>query len=80
MTYREKLNLVEGVNIGERLDLAKMLSDQHSESECKRLADYIRGPLLEVEDEFFEVPEQVERTKAKAILGLRSLQGPANSR
>ena len=56
MTYREKLNFVENVEIGERLELAKMLSDQLDRNECHKLADYIRGPLLGAEDPSFSIP------------------------
>ena len=50
MTYREKLTLVQGVEIVEGLELAKMLSDQLDQGECHSLAEYIRGPLLDIED------------------------------
>ena len=61
MTHREKLRFVEGVDIGERLELARMLSESLSESECKRLANYIQDRLSHTEDEFLKAPvEMVE--------------------
>ena len=56
MTYREKLTFVEGVDIVERLELAKMLSESLSESECKRLANYIHDRLSDTEEAFLKAP------------------------
>ncbi len=56
MTYKEKLSFVEGVDIGERLELARMLSESLSESECKRLANYIQDRLSDTEDAFLKAP------------------------
>jgi len=74
MTNREKLNLVEGVEIGERLELAKMLSDQLDGLECKKLADYIRGPLLGLEDALFPSPAAPAKSvKAELVFRLKGL-------
>ena len=56
MTYKEKLSFVEEVDIGERLELARMLSESLSESECKRLANYIQDRLSDTEDAFLKAP------------------------
>ena len=80
MTYREKLNFVEDVEIGERLELTKMLSDQLDRSECHRLADYIRGSLLGIEDLPFPLPVEpipiipVDSVKDKVSRGLNHLR------